>query len=391
MSHASTAAPPRAPRSTAPKPARKSGSGNNGLLAPLAHPVPAPGPPPQAGKRGGARAPPSTPAGPPPRTVKCTLCGKSLKQAALPAHLDLCKRAHAVKFNDKATANGIAPIAVPAVAAPAPPPAPTPPPSAPKSKKSSAAATAAAAAAAAATAATSGKTLPPSSRPLTDTDAPPVAALSASAGPSTPRATPDPTASTDGVTTAPAPPPTKALTVKLSRKRKSTKDAGEPRPAKKKAAAAPSATADVAEPVPVPVATAKANKKKHGPIDLDKQCGVLTADGFPCHRSITCKNHPIGQKRTVAGRSQPYDVLVDLFQKSKQSATHAAAAAPSALDADILNLAALDPDAEGSEVLEGIKKLQPVALASKQMRPWARARPMFGLLDLLRDAIKAAR
>ncbi|KNE56742.1 hypothetical protein AMAG_02522 [Allomyces macrogynus ATCC 38327] len=303
MSHASTAAPPRAPRSTAPKPARKAGSGNNGLLAPLAHPVPAPGPPPQGGGKRAARAP-STPAGPPPRTVKCTLCSKSLKQAAFPAHLELCKRAHAVKFNDKATTNGIAAIAVPAVAAPAPPPVPTPPPSAPKSKKS---------------------------------------------------------------------------------------NAGEPRPAKKKATATSSATADVAEPVPVPVATAKANKKKHGPIDLDKQCGVLTADGFPCHRSITCKNHPIGQKRTVAGRSQPYDVLVDLFQKSKQSATHAAAAAPSALDADILNLAALDPDAEGTEVLEGIKKLQPVALASKQMRPWARARPMFGLLDLLRDAIKAAR
>ncbi|KAJ3371720.1 hypothetical protein GGF31_002699 [Allomyces arbusculus] len=389
MSHASTAAPPRAPRSTAPKPARKAGAGNNGLLAPLVHPVPASGPPPSGAKRGGV---PSTPAGPPPRTIKCTLCGKALKQAAFPAHLELCKRVHATKFNDKATANGIAPIAVPAVAAPAPPPVPTPPPSAPKSKKLSAAATAAAAAAAAAvTAATSGKTLPPSSRPHTDTDAGPVAALSASAGPSTPRATPDPTASTDGDTSAAAPPPTKALTVKLPRKRKSTKDAGEPRPAKKKAAAASSTTADVAEPVPVPVATAKANKKKHGPIDLDKQCGVLTADGFPCHRSITCKNHPIGQKRTVAGRSQPYDVLVDLFQKSKQSATHAAAAAPSALDADILNLAALDPDAEGSEVLDGIKKLQPVALASKQMRPWARARPMFGLLDLLRDAIKAAR
>lgn len=52
------------------------------------------------------------------------------------------------------------------------------------------------------------------------------------------------------------------------------------------------------------------------PLDLDKQCGVIQIpNGTPCTRSLTCKSHSMGAKRAVAGRSQPYDVLLAAYQK----------------------------------------------------------------------------
>jgi len=47
-----------------------------------------------------------------------------------------------------------------------------------------------------------------------------------------------------------------------------------------------------------------------GPIDLDKQCGVLGDNGYQCMRAITCKIHPVTSKRNVIGRSQTFDALV---------------------------------------------------------------------------------
>ncbi|RKP38689.1 SCA7 domain-containing protein, partial [Dimargaris cristalligena] len=47
-----------------------------------------------------------------------------------------------------------------------------------------------------------------------------------------------------------------------------------------------------------------------GPIDLDKQCGVMGPNGQPCARSLTCKTHSMGAKRAVLGRSQLYDLLL---------------------------------------------------------------------------------
>ncbi|KAI8609046.1 SCA7, zinc-binding domain-containing protein, partial [Chytriomyces sp. MP71] len=48
-------------------------------------------------------------------------------------------------------------------------------------------------------------------------------------------------------------------------------------------------------------------------IDYDKQCGVITDDGNPCARSITCKMHLMHMKRSVQGRSQPFDTLVSEY------------------------------------------------------------------------------
>lgn len=52
------------------------------------------------------------------------------------------------------------------------------------------------------------------------------------------------------------------------------------------------------------------------PLDLDKQCGVIQGqNNLPCTRSLTCKSHSMGAKRAVEGRSQPYDVLLQAYQK----------------------------------------------------------------------------
>ncbi|KAF9226525.1 SCA7-domain-containing protein [Gyrodon lividus] len=47
-----------------------------------------------------------------------------------------------------------------------------------------------------------------------------------------------------------------------------------------------------------------------GPVDYDRQCGVINDKGLPCSRSLTCKAHSMGAKRAVQGRSKPYDELL---------------------------------------------------------------------------------
>lgn len=47
-----------------------------------------------------------------------------------------------------------------------------------------------------------------------------------------------------------------------------------------------------------------------GPVDVDRQCGVINDKGLPCSRSLTCKSHAMGAKRAVPGRSKDYDELL---------------------------------------------------------------------------------
>ena len=62
----------------------------------------------------------------------------------------------------------------------------------------------------------------------------------------------------------------------------------------------------------------KAPKPK-GPVDVERQCGVILPNGQPCARSLTCKSHSMGAKRAVAGRSLPYDMLLAAYQKKNQA------------------------------------------------------------------------
>ncbi len=56
-------------------------------------------------------------------------------------------------------------------------------------------------------------------------------------------------------------------------------------------------------------------KRAQGPLNLDAMCGVIGENGQPCFRSITCKMHTVAMKRTVTGRSMPYDKMVVEYQK----------------------------------------------------------------------------
>lgn len=44
--------------------------------------------------------------------------------------------------------------------------------------------------------------------------------------------------------------------------------------------------------------------------DPNKHCGVLTDGRKPCTRSLTCKAHALSLRRTVEGRTKPFDVLL---------------------------------------------------------------------------------
>jgi len=62
----------------------------------------------------------------------------------------------------------------------------------------------------------------------------------------------------------------------------------------------------------------KAAKPK-GPVNVEKQCGVVLPNGGQCARSLTCKSHSMGLKRGVPGRSLPYDMLLAQYQKKNQA------------------------------------------------------------------------
>lgn len=59
--------------------------------------------------------------------------------------------------------------------------------------------------------------------------------------------------------------------------------------------------------------------KPKGPVDVEKQCGVQLPNGGQCARSLTCKSHSMGAKRSVPGRSLPYDMLLQAYQKKNQA------------------------------------------------------------------------
>lgn len=59
--------------------------------------------------------------------------------------------------------------------------------------------------------------------------------------------------------------------------------------------------------------------KAKGPVDVERQCGVALPNGGQCARSLTCKSHSMGLKRSVPGRSLPYDMLLAQYQKKNQA------------------------------------------------------------------------
>ncbi|KAI1108363.1 SCA7-domain-containing protein [Nemania sp. NC0429] len=152
--------------------------------------------------------------------------------------------------------------------------------------------------------------------------------------------------------------PEKKATGKASKKVGSKKPDGEPKGKKRKADAdadkGPKNKKKKEEPKP------KVPKPK-GPVDVEKQCGVLLANGQPCARSLTCKSHSMGAKRAVAGRSLPYDMLLAAYQKKNQAKQQKAALDANAPveDDDDANGGPVDSDEETAAVMGALARWNP--------------------------------
>ena len=75
--------------------------------------------------------------------------------------------------------------------------------------------------------------------------------------------------------------------------------------------------------------------KTKGPVDVERQCGVILPNGQQCARSLTCKSHSMGAKRAVPGRSLPYDVLLQAYQKKNQARQQSKSRIPPASHLDL--------------------------------------------------------
>ncbi|OIW33544.1 SCA7-domain-containing protein [Coniochaeta ligniaria NRRL 30616] len=101
--------------------------------------------------------------------------------------------------------------------------------------------------------------------------------------------------------------------------------------------------------------------KPKGPVDVERQCGVILPNGQPCARSLTCKSHSMGAKRAVPGRSLPYDMLLAAYQKKNQAKQQKAAIDANAPleEEDDPNGATVDSDEETAAVMAALAHWNP--------------------------------
>ncbi|KAF8939744.1 hypothetical protein BGZ58_008832 [Dissophora ornata] len=126
-----------------------------------------------------------------------------------------------------------------------------------------------------------------------------------------------------------------------------------------------------------------------GPLDLDKQCGVVMVPGGPpCARSLTCKSHSMSSKRAVEGRSRPYDVLLGMYQKKpvpvKDEKANRDSEMPLAEKEDVN----VDSDEEFNDLLDAVKSYEPQPLAVRPMTYVRRRNNCVRIRELLFDALK---
>ncbi|EXJ75803.1 SAGA-associated factor 73 [Cladophialophora psammophila CBS 110553] len=138
--------------------------------------------------------------------------------------------------------------------------------------------------------------------------------------------------------------------------------------------------------------------KPKGPVDVEKQCGVLLPNGGQCARSLTCKSHSMGAKRAVPGRSLPYDMLLAAYQKKNQARQQKAALdanAPALLEEDLdPSLAGpVDSDEERDSVMTAIARglSRPQPLVTKQLFPTRRKYQLVRMKEMLSNAMSGNR
>ncbi|MCJ1478129.1 hypothetical protein MMC13_006805 [Lambiella insularis] len=127
--------------------------------------------------------------------------------------------------------------------------------------------------------------------------------------------------------------------------------------------------------------------KPKGPVDVEKQCGVLLPNGAFCARSLTCKSHAMGAKRAVPGRSLPYDMLLAAYQKKNQAKQQKAAIDANAplLDDDD-EAGPVNSDEEILAVMVGIARSRPQPLAQHIHVPVRKKYQHFKMKEMMAQA-----
>ncbi|PWY92920.1 SCA7-domain-containing protein [Aspergillus heteromorphus CBS 117.55] len=135
----------------------------------------------------------------------------------------------------------------------------------------------------------------------------------------------------------------------------------------------------------------KAPKPK-GPVDVEKQCGVTLPNGAQCARSLTCKSHSMGAKRAVPGRSLPYDMLLQAYQKKNQARQQKAAIDANApLQDDLDNNGPVDSDEEKDAVMAAISRSHPQPLVTHTLISTKKKYQYVRIKEMLSHALGGSR
>lgn len=128
--------------------------------------------------------------------------------------------------------------------------------------------------------------------------------------------------------------------------------------------------------------------KQKGPVNVELQCGVALPNGGFCARSLTCKSHSMGAKRSVPGRSLPYDQLLGMYQKKNQAKQQKAMLqAVQPIDDDVEEGGAVDSDEERENVMKGIARWKPKPLEQHVFIPTARKYKHVRMKEMLGNAL----
>ncbi len=128
--------------------------------------------------------------------------------------------------------------------------------------------------------------------------------------------------------------------------------------------------------------------KPKGPVNVEQQCGVMLPNGGFCARSLTCKSHSMGAKRSVPGRSLPYDQLLAMYQKRNQAKIQKAALeAKAPLLDDGPPEGPVDSDEEKDAVMAAIARVRPIPLDQHVFVPTARKYKHVRMKEMLGNAL----
>ncbi|EPY51274.1 SAGA complex subunit Sgf73 [Schizosaccharomyces cryophilus OY26] len=132
----------------------------------------------------------------------------------------------------------------------------------------------------------------------------------------------------------------------------------------------------------------KKSTKQRGPVDVDKQCGVLLPNGLMCARSLTCKTHSMSSKRAVPGRSQPYDVLLAACQKKNQAKIQRQILETAKESEEQQHETPVDSDEEVNFVMNALQQSGNKPLEHKTVLPVKRRHTYFRTRELIATAFR---